>query len=287
MSFWTSETIKSRTPNEQIITPYHESHVKSSAYELSVGSEAFVTSETPGNKIQLELSANKLKIPPGQLGLLITDEVVKIPLDTLGFISIRAGIKFNGLINVSGFHVDPGYHGRLKFTVYNAGSRDIYISPGESIFLMWFCSLDQTTSLPYNGEHMGQMNITSNDIMKISGDIASPAALKDKLDALERELVKKHDQLERELENRHKDLKLDYEKRMHALETAWTLLRGTFITLIIATVLAFAGQLFTIFSKSPPSPTINVGTPANTSTSTPTNTPPPPALAPETDAGTP
>ena len=48
-------------------------------------------------------------IPPGQFAFLLTEEVVSVPPDALAFISIRAKTKFRGLVNVSGFHVDPGY----------------------------------------------------------------------------------------------------------------------------------------------------------------------------------
>jgi dCTP deaminase len=298
MSFWSTETIKDRASREKLIEPYSGSRIKSSAYELSVGREAFITSDQSGNKIQLEIKNNILRIPPGQLALLITDEVVKIPSDTIGFISIRASIKFNGLVNVSGFHVDPGYHGRLKFTVYNAGSQDIYLSPGDAVFPMWFCSLDQTTSLPYGGEHQGQMEISSKDIMRLSGDIASPAALKTRLDELERDFAQKNEQLERELESRHKDLQLDYEKRMHdhekrvhALETTWFVLRGTILALFGAALLAaltFASQIFIVSQKIATLPTNNPGA-TNSATHThtaPNSSTPPPTPVPAVDAGT-
>jgi len=60
-------------------------------------------------------------IPPGQFAYLLTEEVVRIPSSAMGFISLKFGVKGPGLINVSGFHVDPGYWGRLVFSVYNAG----------------------------------------------------------------------------------------------------------------------------------------------------------------------
>ena len=62
-------------------------------------------------------AAQNLVIPPGQFGLILTNEVVTIPNDLIGFISIKAKIKFRGLINVSGFHVDPGFHGHGIFTL--------------------------------------------------------------------------------------------------------------------------------------------------------------------------
>jgi len=48
-------------------------------------------------------------VPPGQFALLITEERVNIPDDKIAFISFKFSKKARGLINVSGFHVDPGY----------------------------------------------------------------------------------------------------------------------------------------------------------------------------------
>ena len=63
-----------------------------------------------------------------------TREEVRIPSNVLAFISIKASVKFDGLVNISGFHVDPGFHGRLKFSVYNAGSQPIFLQIGQPAF---------------------------------------------------------------------------------------------------------------------------------------------------------
>jgi dCTP deaminase len=48
-----------------------------------------------------------------------------------------------GLINVSGFHVDPGFYGKLIYAVYNAGPSEIHLSRGTEMFLIWFADLDK------------------------------------------------------------------------------------------------------------------------------------------------
>jgi hypothetical protein len=39
--------------------------------------------------------------PPGQFALLLSSEKIRIPPDTIGFISIKARIKFRGMVNIS------------------------------------------------------------------------------------------------------------------------------------------------------------------------------------------
>jgi dCTP deaminase len=73
----------------------------------------------------------------------LTEEKVKIPFDAIAFISIKARIKFQGLMNASGFHVDPGYEGRLIFSVFNAGPLPIHLRRGQDCFLIWYANLDR------------------------------------------------------------------------------------------------------------------------------------------------
>jgi dCTP deaminase len=132
-----------------------------------------------------------ITIPAGQFGLLITREVVTVPNKAIAFISIRAGTKFRGLVNVSGFHVDPGYNDRLMFSVYNAGSRDIALDYDQPVFLIWFADLDDNTEKPYPPRHGAPRCISADDIMKIQGEVASPGELKKQIDDLKAEKEKR------------------------------------------------------------------------------------------------
>lgn len=189
MPYWSSKTLRARIPVEDLVAPYDESRVVHSAYEMSVGSEAFVTSN-PSDKTRVPDGA-KIVIPPGQFGLLVTRETVRVPADAIAFISIRARIKFQGLINVSGFHVDPGYRGQLKFAVYNAGSRTIVLDQDQRVFMIWFADLDETDDNPYAERLPAPTVITADDVAKIQGDVASPAMLRKQLDELKVEVEKK------------------------------------------------------------------------------------------------
>lgn len=186
MAFWSSEKLRNELKRQFIVTPYDEStRVKHGAYELSLGNEYFTTVEKAKKKV-LIADGDQINIDPGQFALLITSEVISVPNDAMGFISIKAGIKFRGLVNVSGFHVDPGFKGRLKFAVYNAGSKSINLTQGKPVFLIWFADLSQPTVDLYNGNHANGEGISSSDVMRIAGDIASPAELSVRVEKIER-----------------------------------------------------------------------------------------------------
>ncbi|MDZ4849714.1 MAG: hypothetical protein SGI77_10495 [Pirellulaceae bacterium] len=183
MAFWRSETMRTRLPEESLVEPYHEEHVTQCAYELCMGSQAFITSTEDKQKIVLE-DGDSLVIPRGQFALLLTKEVVRVPLDSTAFISMKFGVKRRGLINVSGFHVDPGFGGKLKFSVYNAGSNPITVTNGDRLFLIWYAKLDAPTEDSYGNAGPDQNVISSDDQNVMHGDIASPAELKSQLDLL-------------------------------------------------------------------------------------------------------
>src|SRR5207253_11082637 len=137
--------------------------VVTGSYELGVVSEAYGT----GQKRKLQLGEQgHVVIPPGQFALLITEERVRIPPEAIGFISIKSKFKLWGLINVSGFHVDPGFDGKLIFSVYNAGVQDIVISRRTRVFLLWLSSWDEPGDV-YKGKRLGQKSIPDEDMMKI------------------------------------------------------------------------------------------------------------------------
>ncbi len=189
MSFWNSNTLRVRVPRENIVSPFDSGRIAHAAYEMGVGSEAYVSS-TATAKTQLDEGV-KVIIPPGQFALLVTSETVTIPTNVIAFISIRASIKFEGLVNVSGFHVDPGFSGRLKFAVYNASSHTVFLDQGQRVFMIWFADLDGPDDNPYTKKQGPAPIISSKDVKGIEGDVASPAMLRAEIEALKTEWEKK------------------------------------------------------------------------------------------------
>lgn len=163
-----------------------------SALKLTLGGECFVTPnfDDPQPHLKQKLSpGEEVVVPPGQFAFLLTDEVVTIPPQTMGFISLRSKVKLQGLINVSGFHVDPGYHGRLIYSVFNAGPGQIHIARGDPIFLLWIADLDQSSTAPYRKDGTASnMAISSDQISAIDRPLHSLQSLSGKVERLQSEL---------------------------------------------------------------------------------------------------
>lgn len=154
MSFWSSQTIKHRLKN--LVDPYDEENISSASYELSLGGEVYIsplpdTSLKERKKILIK-DNETVAIPPGQFAFLITHEKVYIPQNAIAFISMKFAVKAHGLINVSGFHVDPGYKGNLIFAIYNAGPLNYQLEYRQKLFSIWFADLDASDSKPRSKE---------------------------------------------------------------------------------------------------------------------------------------
>jgi dCTP deaminase len=121
-------------------TDFDKDCVQQASYDLRLGEEAYVVgNETP---VLLKKDEPYLVLKPGQFAMLTTFEKVMMPADHIGFITVRMRYKNQGLVNISGFHVDPTFSGHLKFAVQNVGPSDIYLRHGEPTFSIFFAKLE-------------------------------------------------------------------------------------------------------------------------------------------------
>jgi len=184
VAFWSGEKLIEALETLQLVEPYDPDNVDCSAYTLTMGPEYFISpdhsahvSEIKKRRLRsfepfvLGQRANpgeEFVIPPGQFAYLLTEEVVKIPASAMGFISLKFGVKGPGLINVSGFHVDPGYWGRLVFSVYNAGPSEARLQRYQQVFLLWVADLDRVSDRKKS--YSGAQNLAISDAMVSKAD---------------------------------------------------------------------------------------------------------------------
>src|SRR5258707_15867850 len=116
MAFWSGEKLKSVLKSKNLVTDFDDGRVDCAAYTLRMGRQYYLTASeetVDTNKVEQLKDGESLAIPSGQFAVLLTEETVTIPSDVIAFISIKSGLKSRGLVNVSGFHVDPGFSAPL------------------------------------------------------------------------------------------------------------------------------------------------------------------------------
>lgn len=207
MPFWSGDRLKQELP--KIIDPFDPKLIDCAAYTMTVGNEVYITPHAgtfdPQATTKRQLSPKEsFTIPAGQFAFLLTEEKLSFPPNILGFISMKATAKFRGLINVSGFHVDPGYDRRLVFSVFNAGPSPVHLQQGDSLFLLWIAELDQKSSEAYTRTPgYGFTEIPTGLINNIPGEIHSLQSLSKQIKDLKAETGRKFHDFDKSL-FRHK-----------------------------------------------------------------------------------
>lgn len=171
-----------------IIHPFIAEQVDCSAYTMRVGDEAYVSPEDNESKISPIQQLNHkqpILIPAGQFAFLITREFLNLPHNLFALINMKTGLKMQGLVNVSGFHVDPGYKGKLVFAVFNAGPKTILIRENDDAFLIWFAQVSDPSE-DFSRKKSGFLNIESKLVSSIPSESASLNSLSKRIDHIER-----------------------------------------------------------------------------------------------------
>lgn len=203
MTFWSGERL---LENRSVVTPFQEANVDANAYNLRMGSSYFRTADREGKEPQKKttlVSGESFILPAGQFAFLVTKEKVHVPADAMAFISMRTGLKFQGLINVSGFHVDPGYSGHLIFAVFNASPAPIHLCEGDQLFKIWFAQLDRQSMAPHLYEGSGQNDISNEMVRGMSREIYSLQAMAEKIRQLEQTIDTRFAEQKSEMGNLH------------------------------------------------------------------------------------
>jgi dCTP deaminase len=197
--FWTFKTLAARNQTENIIEGFSPNGDERASYNLSVGEEIYITPSSPNDGKSRELLKEKESraIPPGQFALMHSEEKVNIPKNAIAFITLRSKqTKFRGLVNVSGFHVEPGYSGKLVFSVFNAGPAPIHVARGDKWFEIFFADLDNV--IDQNSIKKGYEGIPTELVTPLSDRFHSLPGLDKKIDDAEENLSERIQKLERE-----------------------------------------------------------------------------------------
>ncbi len=140
MPFLAKEKIIQFMADGKLIVGGDKDCVQQCSYDLRLGDEVYIVGKKAPDKLSKRYPY--LNLAPGQFSLLTCLEEVDIPETHMGFITIRSQFKFQGLVNISGFHVDPSYKGKLLFAVQNVGPSDIRLKYQDRTFTIFFAAVD-------------------------------------------------------------------------------------------------------------------------------------------------
>jgi dCTP deaminase len=166
---------------------FDETCVQQSSYDLRLGSQAYlVGADAP---VFLSEKNQYLKIAPGQFALLTCFEKLDMPETLMGFISLRNKMKMQGLVNISGFHVDPTFRGRLVFAVNNVGPSDIQLRFRERTFMIFFARVEGGIGGPRGEQNVASEGIPLHSVQYLGGSSVTLTKLQKEIEDLRTKML--------------------------------------------------------------------------------------------------
>lgn len=139
-----SDEIQFYAQYHNLIAPFEAKNLKPAAYELTIGDEYFLS----GEFLTLDVASddrNRVIIPPFQVAVLKTTEILCLPRYIIARWNIRVRHAYSGLLWVGGPQVDPGYVGHLYCPIYNLSDKEVTLHIGEPIAV-----IDFVKTTPFN-----------------------------------------------------------------------------------------------------------------------------------------
>jgi len=90
----------------------------------------------------IEKQGTELVVSPGEMVFVMTKESLNLPKNIFSQLSPRRKMTDFGIITLGGLAIDPGYHGKLLFGLYNISSEDFKLVPNAKLVGAVFFELE-------------------------------------------------------------------------------------------------------------------------------------------------
>lgn len=150
--------IKLLANNHQLITPFIQSNLRNSSYDLTVGDEFYSGSQHQSKLITTYLGINEtFEIPAYGLAYILCNETIKLPFDLTARISLRMSLIYKGLILTVQPPFDPNYEGKAIIFLHNMSTSPVFLKRGDRIATLEFIKIKD----PVNINIFNQSNVLS------------------------------------------------------------------------------------------------------------------------------
>ncbi len=125
------------------------SRVQPASVDLTIG-DIFLPEITPGEKGSIQSPLTFHSLHAGHTSIVQTREELDLPRDLAAIGFSPSSVSSRGLLMTNPGHVDPGYKGRMKFTVINMGRESFALNRGDIIVTLLFFRLDPPAKKSYS-----------------------------------------------------------------------------------------------------------------------------------------
>jgi dCTP deaminase len=145
----------------------------------------FGSSSSPIQPSSVDLTIGKIFVPPveenqdprveesdyllaaGNAAVVETRETLRMPADLAAFGFPPSKVSSNGLLMTNPGHIDPGYHGTLRFTIINMGRSGYTLQIGAPIVTLLFFSLKSPSEAPWSKRNVSQRSPVPSEVRRL------------------------------------------------------------------------------------------------------------------------
>lgn len=238
----TKKQIQDSIVNNTIsIDPFDRDSLQPASYDLKLGSDVAITDKE--HIINLK-EQGTVVLRPGHTALVLTDEIIKLDNQHIARFGLISSLARAGLIASVGPQIDPGFEGKLVFTIRNISGKDVVLLYRDFFVTVEFHKLNEPTE-SYKGFHQKKTRLTRGDIEKVrSPFFTSYSEVLKRLDDLDSKNDKTRDNIK---ELRVLIGSLDKTTAKIASSIKW--LQWTFAAVSIPIIGIFIAIIVTIFGK--------------------------------------
>jgi dCTP deaminase len=147
-----------------------KSLIQPASVDLTIG-DIFLPEMNEGEKGSIEWPFRSYNLRSGHTAIVQTQEELDLPDDlaAIGFPPSR--VSSRGLLMTNPGHVDPGYKGRMKFTVINMGRELFPLKRGDIIVTLLFFKLDPPATKSFSKRNPNfQGTVGHEELSKLGRD---------------------------------------------------------------------------------------------------------------------
>jgi dCTP deaminase len=153
-----------------------DSLVQPSSIDLHIG-DIYEPGIKPGNRGSADHPKKELILKTGRTAIVTTQEAIHLPDDYAGFGFPPSHVSALALLMTNPGHIDPGYSGKLQFTVINMGREDYILRRRDIIVTVLILKLSAAVGTDYAARHPASASaratasrIEQNNIDRLSPD---------------------------------------------------------------------------------------------------------------------
>ena len=131
-----------------------DSAIQPCSVDLHIGCIQIPARDDGGRVQAISKVGDRHLLDTGATAVLTTSETLNMPAKIAGIGFPPSHISIQGLLMTNPGHVDPGYRGRMHFTVINMGRRPIPLEIGSAICTLLFFELDSDVGADWGQRSM-------------------------------------------------------------------------------------------------------------------------------------